>query len=327
MSVLTFGVRLPNSGPFAKPQTIEQTALYCEQQGFDTVWVHDHIAWPRGRTHMAAGSIEVARGASPDFYESLTTAAVVAAKTTRVNVGVAGLVLPWRDPRVLGKQLATLDALSGGRLIVAAAIGRYADEFEQQGIPYTRRGRLTDECLAALASIFAPDPVTSFRGERIVIPAGQYFPKPERLRLWMCGSSAQALQRVARYGCGWLPGSLSPTEYRRQREALDHVLAQAHRRTEEVVGALEIYAAVAETDGAAITIAAETLVHHFGDLDRALTHTLVGSAQTVRDRVAEYAAAGVAHLELKFICHSPAMLQEMVERMAVNVAGQPVPGA
>lgn len=322
----TFGVRLPNSGPFAQPQIIEETARHCERQGFDAVWVHDHLAWPRGRSHMAAGSVEAAKGAAPDFYESLTTAAVVAAKTTRTNIGIAGLVLPWRDPRVLGKQLASLHALSGGRLIVAAAIGRYADEFEQQGVPYNLRGRITDEHLAALKAIFAPAPTTNFRGDRVVIPAGEYFPKPQGLRLWICGSSAQALRRVVRYGSGWLPGSLSASEYRHQRAALDDVLSGAHRSPGEVIGALEIYAAAGETDSAAISVARETLTHHFGDLDRALSHTLVGSAQTVRDRVAEYAAAGVAHFELKFICHTVAMFHDMIELVATNVAGHRVAG-
>jgi probable F420-dependent oxidoreductase len=208
---LSYGIRLPNSGPFASPDALRAIATHAEALGFDTIWVHDHLAWPsHRRTHFAAGSVEAVTDQRPDFYESLSTLAYLAGMTRRVRLGVAGLVLPWRDPRTLAKQLATIDAMSGGRLIAGLAIGRFPDEFEAQQVPHHRRGRITDEYLACLHAILTPEPVTTFHGESITIAGAEYFPKPRGLPIWICGQSPQAYQRVARFGQGWLPGGSVP---------------------------------------------------------------------------------------------------------------------
>jgi alkanesulfonate monooxygenase SsuD/methylene tetrahydromethanopterin reductase-like flavin-dependent oxidoreductase (luciferase family) len=130
---LSYGIRLPNSGPFASPEALRAIATHAETLGFDTIWVHDHLAWPsHRRTHFAAGSVEAVTDQRPDFYESLSTLAYLAGMTRQVRLGVAGLVLPRRDPRTLAKQLATIDAMSGGRPIAGLAIGRF----------HHRRGRI-----------------------------------------------------------------------------------------------------------------------------------------------------------------------------------------
>jgi alkanesulfonate monooxygenase SsuD/methylene tetrahydromethanopterin reductase-like flavin-dependent oxidoreductase (luciferase family) len=159
----TFGIRLPNSGPFAAPASIREIALLSERLGFQTLWVHDHLAWPHHRrTHFAAGSVEVVPNEFPSFYESVATVAYVAGLTRRIKVGIAGLVLPWRDPRVLAKQFATVAELAAGRLVPALAIGRFEDEFVAQQVDYHQRGRITDEYLACLAAILGPEAKTDF---------------------------------------------------------------------------------------------------------------------------------------------------------------------
>ena len=106
----TFGIRLPNSGPFATPAAMREIATLSEALGFETLWVHDHLAWPHHRrTHFAAGSVEAVTDEPPSFYESVAAIAYIAGLTRRIKVGIAGLVLPWRDPRVLAKQFATLE--------------------------------------------------------------------------------------------------------------------------------------------------------------------------------------------------------------------------
>ena len=317
----TFGIRLPNSGPFATADPIRRIATLSESLGFDTVWVHDHLAWPtHRRTHFAAGSVEAVTDQPPNFFESVATVAYVAGMTSRIRVGIAGLVLPWRDPRVLGKQLATLAELSGGRLVPALAIGRYEDEFEAQQAPYHRRGRLTDEYLEALAAILGSAPAATFEGESIRFTNAEYFPKPSRLPLWICGMSPQACRRVARFGAGWLPGGMTPEEYAESTAALDRVMAEHGRSIREIEVGTEIFTTIADTDEDARRIAEASLRHQWsGDVPRGLARSLVGSPETLRSRIRAYAAAGVTHFEIKFICHRIEMMQEMIEAYAHHV--------
>ena len=317
---LTFGIRLPNSGPLASPGEIRAVALRSERCGFDTVWVHDHISWPfQRRTHFAAGSVEAVTDAPPEFYESLSVLAFVAGFTSRIKVGVAGLVLPWRDPRILAKQIGTIHALSGGRLIPALAIGRFKDEFDVQQIPYERRGRIMDEYLECLDAILGPAPITTFAGRFVRIEDGVFFPKPTGLPLWICGMSRQALLRVARFGRGWLPGGWTVAEYARGMEDLRAVLEQAGRAVDDVERGIEIFTCIGERDVVARSIAERTLRQQWGDADDGARRSLIGDSAGILEGMRAYAAAGVTHFELKFICHDAKMMHEMIERYATNV--------
>src|SRR5512140_802347 len=94
-----FGVRLPNSGPFATAENIMRTAEGAAALRFDSVWVHDHISWTRDKlTHFAAGQIEACKDQDPNFLETLSTANAVGVRVPRVKVGIAGLILTLRDP-------------------------------------------------------------------------------------------------------------------------------------------------------------------------------------------------------------------------------------
>jgi len=298
---------------------IQDVAGESEALGFDVVWVHDHIAWPsKRRTHFAAGSIEAVQEGPADFYESLATVAFVAGSTRRIKVGIAGLVLPLRDPRVLAKQLATLHALSGGRLIPALAIGRFEDEFVAQQVAYHKRGSITDEYLACLAAIFSPERITSFDGTHVQIAGAEYFPKPTGLPLWICGMSPQALRRVVRYGVGWLPSG-TVDEYRQNWSALAALLQEETRSPDQIERGLEIFTCIADTDEAARTMAAASLHHQAGDVERGMAQTLVGSPATVAERVRRYVAVGVTHFQLKFISHTPQLMLKMIRQYADEV--------
>jgi probable F420-dependent oxidoreductase len=316
----SIGIRLPNSGPLASPTAILEVALLSESLGFDSVWVHDHLAWPsHRRTHFAAGSVEAVRDEPPSFFESLSVLAVLAGATRRVRLGTSGLVLPWRDPRVLAKQLATIHEMSGRRLVAGVAIGRFEDEFEAQEVPYRERGRITDEHLACLAAILDAAPVTTFQGARVHIAGAEYFPKPRDFAIWICGMSAQAHQRVVRFGRGWLPGPLTPEEYGAAAGVLAGRLAEAGRAPAEITWGLEIFTAVAPTDAEAQAIARRSLEHQWGDVAHGLARALVGSPATIAGRMHEYAAAGVTHFEVKFLCHDLEMMRGMVRSYAADV--------
>lgn len=317
---IRFGVRLPNSGPFADRESIVEATRLADALGFDSVWVHDHIPWSREkRTHFAAGSIEAVRDQNPNFFESLSTLTFLAGMTERLNLGVAGLVLPLRDPRVLAKQVATVQELSKGRLILAIGIGAIPNDFEVMGVPFRKRGRITDEYLAALQAILSPTPYSSFAGKHVQFRDGEFFPKPWRLPIWICGRSDAAYRRIARLGSGWLPVYLSMEEYAAEAKRLAQFLAEAGRSPGEVVHGLEFFVTVAPSRREAIEIARRSLEGKFTSLDRGLAVSLVGTAEEIRDRIAAYVDVGVGFIELKFICFEPKSMLSMMERMARSV--------
>ncbi len=315
-----FGVRLPNSGPFAARGPLLEVARQADALGFDSVWVHDHIPWSREkRTHFAAGSIEAVHDQDPNFFESLSTMAFLAGMGQRLKVGVAGLVLPLRDPRVLAKQMATLSVLSGGRATFALAIGAIPNDFEVMGVPFHRRGRITDEYLDALHAILSPAPTASFQGKYLTFKDGEFYPKPDDISLWICGTSDAAHRRVARIGRGSLCVYLSVEEYAAHANRLTQRLLGAGRSPADVVFGLEFFVTVAPSRRQAIDIARRSLEHKFGTLERGLEVSMIGTPQEVQERIAAYAGVGVQFFEFKFVCHDTKAMLEMMESLASSV--------
>jgi probable F420-dependent oxidoreductase len=191
----TFGIAARNFTSF--PEMPDARALVdygvkMEQLGFDSLWVWDHILL----------------GVEPNFpiVESLTLLTAIAARTSRIKLGTGILVLPLRNPVVLAKQLASMDLLSCGRLIMGMASGWYKREFDAVGVPYEKRGKIMDENLEILTRFWTEDMV---KGEysNHKIPAGVMFPKPiqkPRPPILIGGYVDKVLQRAAVSGDGWL---------------------------------------------------------------------------------------------------------------------------
>lgn len=316
----TFGVRLPNSGPLATAEAQLSTAELAEELGFDNVWVHDHIAWASEKlSHFAAGSIEACQGQDPNFFESLSTVAVLAGRTRRVKLGIAGLVIPFREPRVLAKQVATVQHLSGHRLILAPAIGAIPGDFEVMGVPFKRRGRITNEYLAVLEKLWGPDREIDFEGELITFHKGEFFPKPLKVPMWICGHSEPACQRIARFGNGWLPVYLSPEEFAGHYARLKEVVAASGRDPAEITPGLEFFSTVEDTRAAALKISTESLLHKFKTMERGLAVSVVGTPEEAVEQMAAYHKAGVRHFEFKAICHTLDQMHDQMRRIAARV--------
>src|SRR5436309_6038265 len=151
---LRVGVVLPTYRRLANPANIRRAAELSESLGFDSVWVTDHVVVP-------AASVD-AFGAT--FFEAVTTMAYIAGITSRVLIGAAILIVPYRHPLLLAKMLASTDQLSGGRLIVGAGLGWLEAESTLLGVPHRTRGRIADETLAVLRACWDSDQPT-IRGE------------------------------------------------------------------------------------------------------------------------------------------------------------------
>src|SRR5215210_5338857 len=207
---MRFGVSLTNAGPYAEPDRLARVAVQAEALGFDSVWVSDHVVMP---TEMESvypygppGSFSTEN--RKNYYEAIVTLAWVAGATRRVRLGVSVLVVPYRNPVVTAKQLATLDALSGGRLILGIGVGWFEEEFQALGQPYFRqRGSLTDEYIRLYRALWSGEP-TAFDGRFYQLRSVITLPRPAQAAsggppIWVGGHGERALRRAAELGDAW----------------------------------------------------------------------------------------------------------------------------
>lgn len=311
------GVRLPNSGPFANADVLLRAGTHAEELGFDRVWVHDHISWPKDKlTHFATGSLEACVDQDPNFFESMTTSALLLGRLRRIGVGIAGLVVPLRDPRILAKQLATMEVLGESRLTVALAIGAIRGDFEVMGVPFERRGRITNDYLAALRTILDGDQPTGYEGTELAFRDGTFLPRPRSLAMWITGSSDAGLRRAVRFGDGWMTVYQPVEAYRAFVEQLAAISIELGHASLELDTGYETYVAVARTHEDALAIARRSLEGKFESLDRGLEVCIVGDPGEVLEKIDAYGVAGARHVELKFIAHDPEQLLGMMTQTA-----------
>jgi len=191
---MRLGIHLPQIGRKASPDGIRRAAEQAEGLGFFDLWTSEHIIVPAGAMYPP----------SPNFYDPVLTLTWAAAYTKRVGLGTSVLVLPMRHPLPLAKELATLQNLSGGRLILGAGVGWMEAEFAALGVPFKERGRRTDEGIEMMRAVWADDPV-SFEAKWVpaVIDNMRMMPKPEKpIPIWIGGTSEPALRRAVRLD-GW----------------------------------------------------------------------------------------------------------------------------
>ncbi|MDA4130863.1 MAG: TIGR03619 family F420-dependent LLM class oxidoreductase [Thaumarchaeota archaeon] len=326
---MKFGIRLPNSGPLATRNNILKVAEQAEALGFHSVWVHDHILWgsSQHKTHLSAGSAEALQvSQKPNFYESVTTLAYVAAKTASVKLGVAVLVLPLRNPLVLGKQLANLDVLSEGRLIVGVAPGApniTMHEFEAVGADYEKRGKITDEYIAALKKVWTEN-LLSFSGTFVNFKEAQMFPKPvqENLKILIGGGergiSSRALRRVVELGDGWIPAYLTPPEI---REGISKIKEELHSRKRDsgITVVHEMFTSIEAEGDRAEASAVKSLSTNFVSAEEGLKRSLVGSPAEIAKKLELYDDAGVDITELKFVYSEITALVKMMKLFSKEV--------
>ena len=200
---MQFGIHLPHIGRKAGPASIRAAALQAEALGFDDVWASEHIIVPAGAPYPP----------SPLFYEPVLTLTWAAACTRRVRLGTSVLVLPMRHPLPLAKELATLQNLSEGRLILGAGVGWMAAEFAALGVAFHERGRRMDEGLALMRAVWTEDPV-SFPTRHIAAEVQNMRMQPlpcAPIPVWIGGGSDAAIARAARHD-GWHGSRVTPEQ-------------------------------------------------------------------------------------------------------------------
>ncbi len=198
---MRIGIHLPQIGRKAAPDAIRRAAVQAQSLGFDDIWVSEHIIVPK----------DAAYPPSPIFYDPLLTLTWAAACTERIGLGTSVLILPLRHPLPLAKELATLQNLSAGRLILGGGAGWLEAEFATLGVPFHERGRRMDESIAMMRAVWSEDPV-SFRARFVpaVINEMRMLPHPVKpIPIWIDGGSEPALRRALRHD-GWHGSRVTP---------------------------------------------------------------------------------------------------------------------
>lgn len=216
---MRFGIAVPNYGPLATADNMVRLARRAESLGVDSIWVADHLVAPIGVQSVypfdkspdpKPGNM----GVIEEFYEPLTTLAFLAGATSRIRLGVSVYVMPYRNPVVTAKIVATLDALSNGRAIFGVGVGWLREEFTALGQDARHRGRVTDEYLEVCRRLWR-DEVAEFAGRHYTLPPVRTGPKPVQRPwppIWIGGNSDAALQRAVALGDGLHLIDLTPEE-------------------------------------------------------------------------------------------------------------------
>jgi len=232
-NTMQIGISLLNNWGIKDVQALVDLATRAEALGFASVWVHDHV--------FNAGHVFRRIGHKP-YYEPLTLLSYVAARTERVSLGTSVLVLPYHNPIRLAKTAATLDVLSGGRLILGVGVGAVAPESEALGSPDAERGAITDEAIAVMKALWTKDD-PSFAGKYSRFSGMPFSPKPlqqPHIPVLIGGNSRAAIRRAVRLGNGWHPLAISPEVLRQGIRDLHEQAQAAGRDVAEIPVSLSI---------------------------------------------------------------------------------------
>ncbi|OAI41236.1 hypothetical protein AYO38_04190 [bacterium SCGC AG-212-C10] len=275
---MKFGVLAGNFGTFGETPGVDgclAIAESAERLGFDSVWVHDHVIMPSGVQSKYPYN---ATGDSPFrveqfIYDPLPVMAAIAARTTRVHIGTSVLVVPYRNPLVLAKELATIDRISHGRVLLGIGVGWMAEEFDALGIGehYAHRGAMTDEWMAVCVNLWTQQGPSSFKGRWVEYENVGANPLPVQkphIPIWVGGKTPAAIRRVARYGNGFHTITSTPPEVAAEIAAVREAMERAGRDPSEIVVSM-LWAGLGVTDRA-------QLVDTLGAYERAGVQHLVG---------------------------------------------------
>ncbi|QNP72080.1 LLM class F420-dependent oxidoreductase [Streptomyces roseirectus] len=298
---LAYGIQLPvqsQSRIYVEPWELDAgaaeltaVARAADEAGFAYVACCDHVAIPR-RLADAMGTV---------WYDPVATLAHLAAVTTRVRLLSHVAVAALRHPLLTAKQYATVDHLSGGRLILGVGAGHVQEEFAALGVDFARRGAVLDETLDALRAALGPDEFVSHQGELYAYEDLGQRPRPVQAHVpvWVGGSSPAAVRRAALKGDGWLP----------QGDPRDRLPAQ-----------IETIRQLRSHDGE-FTVGAIAEPLYVGepgwDVGR---RTLTGRPEALADSLGEYAELGVDQIQVRFRSRSVDELTDQMGMFGTEVA-------
>ncbi len=300
---MQYGVILPNVGPMVRIDVLTQIAGKVEALGYRGIFLSDHVAIPvelrSAYPYRSDGRFPL--GPDDLILEPITTLSYLAAVTESVHLGFSVLVLPYRHPVLNAKMLATLDVISGGRLIVGAGVGWMAEEFAALDADFDVRGRVTDDHIRVMRALWTGDN-RSIEGTNsdaagvVISPPPVQKPHPP---IWTGGISAPALRRAANLGDGWHGVRQSPADVARVMSGISQLRSRSGLTMEGYE--ISLRAGLDITDAP------------FGGDGRT---PLRGSPDQVSADLSDYADAGLTYLVLEPRAESPEQFLQQLERFA-----------
>lgn len=288
--------------PFITPDKLMEVGLAAERLGYHSVWGNDHL--------HTQNYVRAEWKTAPNYYEPLLSLAALGAQTKRIGLGTAVIVMPMREPVLLAKQAATLDQLSGGRLLLGLGVGAYREEFEavRPDAPKgTNRGRMVEEGIRALRELFTQEEA-SFQGRYYRFSGVMMGPKPRQrpLPIYSGGNSDDGAVRAGRYSEGWLPAVLPLPVLRTKIQLLREAAEQAGRDPHTIDIAPQMSVSLGTTKEDAVRRFRESQVYrHLLSLKRSTLRELdleqveemnfIGTPAQVGEQIRTYGDAGVTH--------------------------------
>jgi probable F420-dependent oxidoreductase len=308
---MRFGFYLPTRGACATPEGLGAYLERGEALGFHSVMIADHVVFPAAIASKYPYTVSGAFPGQGDALEQLTLVTFAAARTRRLRLVTSVMIVPYRNPVVTAKTLATIDVLSGGRLTVGVGVGWLREEFEALGSPaFDRRGAATDEYIRIYRALWTRSPA-SFKGEFYRFddvrcePAPVQKPHPP---IWIGGHSRAALRRVARLGDGWHPVGANP--------AVPLPPAELHASLDELFRLTEAEG----RDPKALTISFKAPVYDITRIPAGSDRRLfTGATEQIVEDIAAYARLGVSELVFDFRTENLSESLERMERFASTV--------
>jgi probable F420-dependent oxidoreductase len=209
------GIIFANSGPFSRPELFGQLAREAEGFGFESIWTVEHVVVPQPHTpYPGSKDGQMPGGDDVAIPDPLIPLGYAAALTSRIKLATGIVILPQRHPLYLAKQLATIDLLSHGRMILGIGSGWMKEEFDAVGVDFHRRGSITDEAIQAMRAVWNDNPA-SFHGKHFHFHDVKSLPKPVQpggVPIHVGGHSAAAARRAGRFGDGFFPTIVDPAK-------------------------------------------------------------------------------------------------------------------
>jgi len=311
-----FGFSLPGRGPLAGIDVVLKLAEKADALRFDSLFVTDHIVMPASSAKSVypyTTSGQFPGGLAQDYLEPLATLSHLAHATKRAKLGISVLVIPYRNPLLAAKMLATIDVLSKGRVILGAGVGWLREEFEALGAPpFEERGAVTEEYIKLMRAAWTTDPV-SFEGKHYSVRDVHVLPKPVQrggIPVWIGGHTGAAVRRAGAIGDGWHPigmrppAMLGPEEYAAKVEELRASARRAGRDPKSITLTIRV---PMEVRGKNTKAAA-------GDRP-----PFQGTAEEIAADIRRYQALGVSHFVFDHTVQELRAVLANMERFASDV--------
>jgi probable F420-dependent oxidoreductase len=327
---ITFGFVVPTYGEYADAAKIRALFDLGEQLGYDDIWFGDRAAVPSYALPFC----------DPEWYEALACSFTALGATSRLRVGTDVLVLPYREPLLLARMIATAGLLSGGRFVLGVGVGYLQGEFAALEVDPSTRGAMTDEYLTVLRQAWTADNPISHAGAHRRFTDVNTGPRVDRgaVPIWVGGNHPAAHERAARFGDGWHPLFPTPDDYTRGRRAIEAAIEAAGPDGRESQAEFAWSYSCPETK--LLDRGGEAQVSYtyeaMGEIPADFTYAppvptdddgrprFIGTVDEVAGDVACYVDAGVRHFTLRFWAGSPGFgvdaFAVQLERFATEVA-------